>query len=378
MADYSNASRNILIVGALLGLAAAGMGGYMMATAQSRQVGTRIGGDSSQVAELTAAADQAMATIKRDRTLADVAPDGAVVNGKPRVMPFFFATELWQIPPHKGGTMYNVVDIYDPAVEPIHAGIPNGWFLQHGLLEALSLSDGDWQDSDGDGFTNREEFDAQTNPAEATSLPPLVQVEAGKPVKLEVVKIEHANAVITVDSMFATDPAPTEAGLKVYARVEDRQPLVKATLKKGDSFGLGGKDDAKRFTVLGFEKKTFTDSMGGSQSENVLRVRDNEALSDADKEFVVRAGRPRANDKDHNTPNEKGRTIRDVAARIRVTAGPMAGQPGGTIRVPLYATFKVPGDEKIACKLESIDANGSANIRPEGAQSPVNIPGATE
>ncbi len=378
MADNSNASRNILIVGALFGLAAAGMGGYMMSTAQPKQVGTRVGGESSQVAELTAAADKAMADIKRDRTLADVAPDGVTAHGKPRIMPFFFATELWQIPPQAGGTTYNVVDIYNPTVEPIHAGIPNTWFLQYGLLEPLSLSGGDKLDSDGDGFTNREEFDAQTNPAEATSLPPLVQVEAGKPVKLEVVKVENANAIITVDSMFATDPAPAEAGVKVFAKVEDRQPLVKGSFKKGDSFGLGGKDDGKRFTIIAFEKQTFADSMGGSQTENIIRVRDNAALTDAGKEFVIRAGRPRANDKDRGTPNEKGHAIKDTAAHIRVTAGPMAGQAGGTVRVPLNASFKVPGDEKITCYLESIDSNGSANIRPEGAQSPVNIPAVAQ
>ncbi len=378
MADNSNASRNILIVGALLGLAAAGLGGYTMATAQPKQVGTHVEGETSQVAELTAAADATMADIKRDRTLRDVAPEGAVANGKPRVMPFFYSTELWQVPPHKGGNMHDVVDIYDPAVEAIHAGIPNEWFLQHGLLEALSLSDGALMDSDGDGFANREEFDANTNPADAKSLPPLVQADSGKPAKLEVVRIERANAVITVDSMFATDPSPVEAGIKIYAKVDDRQPLVKANVKKGESFGLGGKDDAKRFTIVAFEKKEFADSMGGSQSENVIRVRDNEALADADKEFIVRAGRPRLTDRDRGTPNEKGRTINDVAARIRVTAGPMAGQPGGTIRVPLHATFKVPGDEKITCRLESVDANGSANILPAGAQSPVNIPGASE
>ncbi len=378
MADNSNASRNILIVGALLGLAAAGMGGYTMTSAQPRQVGTHIGGKTAQPAELAAEADQALANVKRDRTVADVAPEGAVVHGKPRVMPFFYATELWQIPPHDGGTMYNVVDIYDPTVAPIHAGIPNDWFLQHGLLDALSHSNGATQDSDGDGFSNREEFDAHTNPSDASSLPPLVQAESGKPAKLEVVKVERANAIITVDSMFATDPAPAEAGIKVFAKVEDRQPLVKATLRKGDSFGLGGKNDAKRFTIIAFEKKDFADNMGGSRSENVIRVRDNAALRAADKEFIVRAGRPRLNDKDRGTPSEKGRNINDVAATIRVTAGPLAGQEAGTIRVPLHATFTVPGDDKITCRLESIDSNGSANILPEGAQSPVNIPGAAE
>ncbi len=376
MADYSNTSRNILIVGALMGLAAAGLGVYTSLNAELRQTNTRVGSEAANTAALVAEAEQVLESVKRDRTLKDVAPEGALANGKPRVIPFFFSTELWQVPPHNGGNINDVVDIYDPAVGPLHEGIPNTWFIQHGLGDALSQADGAARDSDGDGFSNREEFEAETNPSSAASLPPLVQTSAGKPVKLEVVKIERANAIITVDSMFATDPKPATAGIKVFARIDDRQPLVKADLAVGASFGLGGKDDAARFTILGFDKKEFTDSMGGAQSENVLRVRDNEALADADKEFIVRAGRPRANDKDRNTPNAKGREIHDVAARIRVTAGPMAGQPAGTIRVPLYATFKVPGDEKISCRLESVDAQGSANILPEGAQSPINIPAA--
>ncbi len=376
MADNSNASRNILIVGALLGLAAAGMGGYMMSSAKAKQVGTHVGGEAAAVAELTAPADKVAADVQRSRTLADVAPEGAVANGQPRVMPFFFATELWQIPPHKGGNMHDVVDIYDPAVAAIHSGMPNEWFLSHGLLDALSASDGDRQDSDGDGFSNREEHEAGTDPSKASSLPPLVQAEAGKPVKLEVLGIERANAVITVDSVFATDPAPAGVGIKIYAKAGDRQPLAKGTYKKGESFGLGGKTDAKRFTIVGFEQKEFADSVGGKQLENVVRVRDNNALTDDARELLIRAGRP--NDRDRGTPNEKGRSINDVTAQLRVTAGPMAGQGGGTIRVPLHGTFKVPGDERISCRLESVDANGSANILPEGAQSPVNIPAAAK
>ncbi len=374
MADQSRNERNILIVGVVLGLAAAALGGYTMSSSKALDVDTQLSGKSDGDS-LTAEAEETRATLQRDRGIADVAPEGATVNGKPRVMPFFFSTELWQIPPQNGGTLYNVVDIYDPTVPELHEGIPNTWFLKYGLVDALSASNGADLDSDGDGFTNREEFADKTDPSKADSLPPLVQATAGKPVKLEVVKVEKAKAIITVDSMFASDPSTIS--LKIFKRIDDQKPILKKEVKVGETFGLGEKANAKRFTVLGVDKKSFTGS-GGTAEENVLRVRDNEAIAPADKEFTIRAGRPRANDKDRGTPSEKGHAINDVAAQIRVTAGPMAGKPEGTVRVPLYGSFKVPGDAKVTCTLQSIDANGNANILPEGAQSPVNIPAAAK
>ncbi len=374
MADQSQSERNTLIVGAVLGIAAAALGAYTMMSASPKSVRTGVEGSIS-VEKLVAPAEQASADATRDRELKDVAPEGVQVNGQPRIMPAFFATELWQIPPQNGGKTYNVVDVYDAASASVHPTIPNVWFLDNGLIDALSRADGETMDSDGDGFSNLEEYAAQTKPGDASSLPPLVQAKAGSAVKLEVVAIERANAVITVDSMFALEPTPAKAGLKIFKRVEDQKPVHKADVALGDSFGLDPKDDGKRFTVVAFEREKFTSNMGSETEESVLRVRDNAALGDV-KEFTIRAGRPRPNDKDHGTHNEKGRAINDVAALIRVTAGPMAGKPEGTVRVPLHGSFKVPGDDKLSCTLESVDANGSANIRPEGAQSPVNIPAA--
>ncbi len=376
MADQSNPERNILITGAVLGLAAAALGGYTMMSSAPKVVRAGVEGSVS-VEKLVAPAEEASAVTTRDRELKEVAPEGALVNGQPRIMPAFFPTELWQIPPRDGGKTYNVVDIYDAGSAAIHPTIPNIWFLDNGLVDALSRADGETMDSDGDGFSNLEEYAAQTKPSDASSLPPLVQAKAGAAVKLEVVGVERANAVITVDSMLALDPNPTQAGLKIFKRVEDQKPVHKADVAVGSSFGLDPKDDGKRFTVVGFERKSFTNNMGSASEETVLRVRDNAALGD-EKEFTIRAGRPRANDRDRGTPNEKGHAINDIAALIRVTAGPMAGKPEGTVRVPLHGSFKVPGDEKISCTLESVDANGSANIRPEGAQSPVNIPAVAQ
>lgn len=372
MADQSNSGRNALIIGVLLGLAGAGLGVYTMMTDKVEKAVALVTSES-RADSLTAEAEQARADKERDRTLVDVAPEGALVNGKPRFTPLFFSPELWEVSldEQKKNT---VIDIYDPTAENLHGQVPNTWFIANGIADALGRADGLDIDSDGDGFTNREEFAARTNPSDPTSLPPLVK--AGATPKLEVVRVENANAIITVDSMLAYEANPTEAGIRVYAHISDAQPLVKCSVKPGSTFGLGGKSDPKRFTVLGFEKATFTDGAGNANEESVLRVRDNVTVS-GEKEFTIRAGRPRPKDKDHGTPNAKGRAIRDTTATLRVTAGPMAGKPEGTFQVPLKGTFKAPGSD-VSCVLESVDEAGSVNILPEGAESPVQAPKAAK
>lgn len=372
MADQSNAGRNALIVGVVLGLAGAGLGVYTMMENKVERTVAAITSDT-RADSLAAEAEQLLAEKERNRTIVDVAPEGAQVNGKPRFTPLFFSPELWEVSldDQKKNT---VIDIYDPTAENLHGQVPNTWFISNGIADALGRADGLELDSDGDGFTNREEFAARTSPSDPTSLPPLVK--AGAPPKLEVVRVENANATITVDSMLAYDANPTEAGIRVYARVADSQPIVKCSVKPGGTFGLGGKSNPKRFTVLGFEKASFTDGAGNTNQESVLRVRDNVTVS-GEKEFIIRAGRPRPKDKDQGTPNAKGRTIRDTTVTLRVTAGPMAGKPEGTFQVPYKGTFKVPGSD-ISCVLESVDDAGTVNVLPEGAESPVQVPKAAK
>ena len=65
------------------------------------------------------------------------------------------------------------VDIYDGA--NVHQGIPNEWWRKYGIDPSFANSAE--RDEDKDGFTNREEFDGQTHPADKTSYPsPLVKV----------------------------------------------------------------------------------------------------------------------------------------------------------------------------------------------------------
>ena len=371
MAEQTNFGKSALITGIVLGVLAGGFGAYMMTGSKVERPQTRLNaGEAKSVAQLAALADEVVAARQKNHTLADVAPEGATVNGKPRFAPIFFSPELWQIAVDSE-QKNTIIDIYDPTAQSIHKDVPNHWFISNGIADALGRADGLALDSDSDGFSNGEEFAAETHPGDPKSLPALVQV--GKTPKLEVVSITQASAVIAVDSTLAFEANPTTAGIKIFAKPGDSKPIHRvASVKAGESFGLKSGDN--RFTVLGFEKAQFSDSVGNNSEEAVIRVRDN-VTAGAEKEFIIRSGSPtKPGSKDYATPNAKAKVINDTTAELRVTAGTAAGN---TVKVQLKGTFTVPGTD-ITCMLESVDASGSVNVLPNGAESPVQVPAAAK
>ena len=376
MAEQSNPGGKALAIGAILGLAAAGLAGYSY---MDKVVEPETNISASKSGEsLTAEADLVKESLKRDRTVVDVAPEGAKVNGQPRIAPLFFSTELWQITldSEKKNT---VVDIYDPAAPSIHGDIPNTWFIANNIADALGRSDGRVLDSDNDGFTNEEEFNAKTCPSASTSYPDLVQASGATP-KLEVVKTSVARATIVVDNMFGmATTTPQSVNIRIFAKHTDMTPVWKGDVKPGGSFDLPG-EKLGRFTVVRFDKAEFP-SFSGMSKENVVIVRDNVTAS-PNKEFRIRAGsKTAAGSKDYGTPNEKGYRLSDTSVILRVTAGSAVGKPEGEIRTQPYASFVIPGGKadgsELKATLESIDASGSVNIRLDGAESPVNVPKAS-
>ena len=376
MAEQSNPGGKALAIGAILGLAAAGLAGYSY---MDKVVEPETNISASKSGEsLTAEADLVKESLKRDRTVVDVAPEGAKVNGQPRIAPLFFSTELWQITldSEKKNT---VVDIYDPAAPSIHGDIPNTWFIANNIADALGRSDGRVLDSDNDGFTNEEEFNAKTCPSASTSYPDLVQASGATP-KLEVVKTNVARATIVADNMFGmATTTPQSVNIRIFAKHTDMTPVWKGDVKPGGSFDLPG-EKLGRFTVVRFDKAEFP-SFSGMSKENVVIVRDNVTAS-PNKEFRIRAGsKTAAGSKDYGTPNEKGYRLSDTSVILRVTAGSAVGKPEGEIRTQPYASFVIPGGKadgsELKATLESIDASGNVNIRLNGAESPVNVPKAS-
>lgn len=75
----------------------------------------------------------------------------------------------------KKDDLQNPVDLLKS--DPVHAGISNTWWLKHGIDPGYS--DSPDQDPDNDGFSNREEFTAETDPNDASSYPePVIKLRA--------------------------------------------------------------------------------------------------------------------------------------------------------------------------------------------------------
>ena len=369
MAEQSNPGNKILAAGIILGLAMGGWGIYLAGANAVSAPDTSV--DTGKVNHsLSDAAKKMKADIQQDRKVADTAPEGATINGEPRLAPLFFSTELWQFAADDK-KMNLVVDIYDPKSTSIHGDVPNTWFVTSGIADALGRADGLDIDSDNDGFTNGEEYKGQTKPADPASYP-AVLAPGCKP-KLELTKLTTARATITTDNM-NSDPAmnPTEANIRILGP-DGKTVVHKATVKIGESFGLSPKD-GKRFKLLGYEKKTFPGFADDTVEENVISVQDTETAG-PEKQFTVRAGNPNPSLKGDAV---KGHLVSDTTATLRITAGSALGKPQAVVKAQLNADFTIPGGagdgKDLKANFTSTDPTGGVNITPAGAQAPICVP----
>lgn len=102
----------------------------------------------------------------------------------------------------------STVDLGNPSEANVHEGIPNAWWLKYGI--SPGYADSPEQDADNDGFANREEYDAETDPMDPADHPALVT-------KLRVAKV--------IDNRFLLDFASTtdkEFKIKMRTRVNGR------------------------------------------------------------------------------------------------------------------------------------------------------------
>ena len=366
MDAQSKNSATIVTVGALLGIAAAGMS-FVWAPKEAPQAPDgSVNANAGKIVKDTQAAVQSAQEAAAIPTL----KDPAFSEDKTRTSRPFFSLPLWQLADKDAGGQVRtaVVDILGKNSVDIHrfgeenTAVPNLWFLDNGLAKEFTQSDALQKDSDGDGFSNLEEFQAKTKPNDKASYPDLVTPQGAK---LEVVRTQTSEAAIIVDTMFATEPTPAQVAVKVFKNAADLTPINKLTLKPGDTFALSADDKEKsRFTLVGFEKAEFTDSMG-KHEENVVVVQDN--TFPGSTPYKIRAGKPKANEKD--AANVKGLQYKITTATLRVTAG---SEVGKTLTVRKGDSFTVPGSS-IKCNFQSVGKGSTVTILREGADTPIQV-----
>lgn len=213
------------------------------------------------------------------------------------------------------------VDIYEN--KPFHKDIPNAWFIENGLEDIFRMSNAADVDSDGDGFTNHEEYLAKTKPNSPKSFPNLVAKLSGGAIKHQV-----------FDLAFTSEADPIEFRAERFNARPGDPSIWKQEIKVGDTFGQ--KPSLDRFKLVKIEKvRNPQDDM----DESVATVEDlkpeKKGLS-----YSIKYGKRNA------------QRILDLSAVLNVSAGPNKGE----FTVEEGKTFTIPGDPtQTVYSVEKID-----------------------
>ena len=120
----------------------------------------------------------------------------------------------------KRDDLKNPVDLLKS--DPVHAGISNTWWIEYGIDPGYS--DSPDLDPDGDGFSNRDEYAAETDPTDPASFPELV-------VKLKAIGVDTIQVHLK-------PTAVSEGGEKSLFKLESKGGR-KVNNMKLESIGVG-------------------------------------------------------------------------------------------------------------------------------------------
>lgn len=228
------------------------------------------------------------------------------------------------------------VDLGDPDYQMVHEGIENGWWIENridpGWANAPDL------DPDGDGFSNREEYDAKTDPNDFTSHGALIT-------KLRLSKLDKTPFYLTYSSHTAFGAVKPEDTFQF--RVETINPLNprQKLRNSSDLIPAGDPQASVFFTKKGAAQLRFAlDSVEHERRENPRT----KAMEDV---YTATLTDLSPNKKGKKYKVEKGtktgRFIRDYKATLFLDA---IGQKGVDIVVEENESFALPHDEAAADK----------------------------
>lgn len=206
----------------------------------------------------------------------------------------------------------SVFDIYNS--DPVHKDIPNSWFAENNLLDAFQMSDATEVDSDGDGFSNYEEYLAKTKPNDSVSFPDLAD-------KLSGVEIKASGFELTYSVEAYTEKDPVEVRADFINASPGTRAIWRATVKPGEEFGE--KESANRFKLVKIDKK----EKNGMEA-SVIIVEDLQPEKRGET-YEIFSGRRHA------------QRIIDLSAILSINGGPKKGESFTAIE---GRTFIIPGD----------------------------------
>lgn len=129
---------------------------------------------------------------------------------------------------------------------PVHPPIPNSWWLENQV--DMTYANSPDRDEDGDGFTNREEYDAQTNPKDPKSVPSLIK-------KLAYVRDESIKWYVLYNLDTDGKWAPRLTYVGPDGKLQENRVSMMNMLKPGDVFFAEGSLMGQRFKFTGFTQK---------------------------------------------------------------------------------------------------------------------------
>ena len=225
------------------------------------------------------------------------------------------------------------IDLGDPSYEEVvHEPIPNQWWLDHRI-------DPGWEnspslDQDGDGFSNREEFDAEKDPNDPKSYPALIA-------KLECMQLKKRVFRLTYSSDSTIGEIKDSDTFKFkYQEVVNNKLLSVSSENiepgKGVDSNVFTKGGAQmRYEFKKIEQRTFENPRTKlKETSNFATLED---VAGAKKGDVIELKKGARNYKD----------VRDWTATLRLGA---IGQEANEIKIEERGAFALPFDPNAAEK----------------------------
>ena len=250
------------------------------------------------------------------------------VTGKGRAIENFVGTPLFL----KDGVK-NPIDLGDPSYkEIVHKPIPNQWWLDHRIDPGWDNSPS--LDQDGDGFSNREEFDVKTDPNDPKSFPGLIPKLQCMQLKKRVFRLTYSSDT-TIGEIKAADTFKFNYEeivnkKRIRASSENIQP------GKGVDSNVFSKGGAQmRYEFKKIEQRKFINPRNNLQeTSNFATLED---VAGAKKGDVIELKKGSRN----------GVNVRDWTAVLRLAA---IGQEANELQVEERGTFSLPFDPNAAKK----------------------------